>query len=75
MDLLGMNILIHVHQGVRAPLAGRVGIHGEMAAAIKGRGAWIACRGRAPMVLVLGRFGQVLHLGDVVRLMQDVMSC
>lgn len=69
-----MCILIHVHEGVGAPLAGRVGIHGEVAAAIKGRGAWVACRRRAPMVLVFGRFGQVLHLGDVIRLMQDVMS-
>jgi hypothetical protein len=69
-----MHILIHVHQGVGAPLACRVSIHGEMAAAIEGRGAWVPCRGCAPMVLVLSRFCQVLHLGDVVRLMQDVMS-
>ena len=69
-----MCILIHVHEGVGAPLAGRVGIHGEVAAAIKGRGAWVPCRRRPPMVLIFGRFGQVLQLGDVIRLMQDVMS-
>lgn len=69
-----MCILIHVHEGVGAPLAGRVGIYGEVTAAIKGRGAWVPCRRRPPMVLIFGRFGQVLHLGDVIRLMQDVMS-
>jgi hypothetical protein len=69
-----MCILIHVHQGIGAPLAGRISIQGEVTAAIKGRGAWVPCRRRTPMVLILGRLGQVLHLGDVIRLMQDVMS-